>query len=141
MTLLWAAANAFRSQKNVALGKKYFLIELSFIVSVDLSCAEKRILLLTRNMLTASYFVSISLLLCLAFLYRWHFLSKISLYWPVTLTNQPSTSKLSDNPMLITTTSKNIVIKLTLLTVMFDKVVGPMFNFLLSLKTRCSYLI
>lgn len=49
MTLLWAAANAFRSQKNVASGKKYFLIELSFIVSVDLPYAEKRILLLTRN--------------------------------------------------------------------------------------------
>ena len=49
MTLLWAAANAYRSQKNVASGKKYFLIELSFIVSVDLPCAEKRILLLTRN--------------------------------------------------------------------------------------------
>ena len=111
MTLLWAAANAFRSQKNVASGKKYFLIELSLIVSVDLPCAEKRILLLTRNMLTGCYLVSISRLSCLAFLYRWCFLNKISLYWPVILTTQPSTSKLSDNPVLIITTSKNIVIK------------------------------
>ena len=38
-------------------------------------------------------------LLCLAFLYGWHFLNiKISLDWPLTLTTQPSTSKLSDNP-------------------------------------------
>ena len=46
----------------------------------------------------AAYLVSISLLLCLAFLYRWHFLNKISLDWPLTFTTQPSTSKLSDNP-------------------------------------------
>ena len=36
-------------------------------------------------------------LLCLAFLYGWLFLTKISLDWPLTLTTQPSTSKLSDN--------------------------------------------
>ena len=46
----------------------------------------------------AAYLVSISLLLCLAFLYRWRFLNKISLDWPLTFTTHPSTSKLSDNP-------------------------------------------
>ena len=44
------------------------------------------------------YLVSIGRLLCLAFLYRWCFLSKISLEWQLTLTTQPSASKLSDNP-------------------------------------------
>ena len=34
----------------------------------------------------------------LAFLYGWCFLNKMSLDWPLTLTTQPSTSKLSDNP-------------------------------------------
>jgi len=46
----------------------------------------------------AAYLVSIGWLLCLAFLYGWCFLHKISLDWPLTLTTQPSTSKLSDNP-------------------------------------------
>ena len=46
----------------------------------------------------AAYLFSIGRLLCLAFLYRWLFLNKISLDWPLTLTTQPSTSKLSDNP-------------------------------------------
>ena len=46
----------------------------------------------------AAYLVSIGRLLCLAFLYRWRFLNKISLNWPLTLTTQPSTSKLFDNP-------------------------------------------
>ena len=46
----------------------------------------------------AAYLVSIGQLLCLAFLYGWRFLSKIYLDWPLTLTTQPSTSKLSDNP-------------------------------------------
>ena len=48
----------------------------------------------------AAYLVSISRLLCLAFLYGWRFWNKISLDWPLTLTTQPSTctSKLSDNP-------------------------------------------
>ena len=41
--------------------------------------------------------VSFGRLLCLAFLYGWRFLIKISLNWPLTLTTQPSTSKLSDN--------------------------------------------
>ena len=45
----------------------------------------------------ATYLVRISWLLCLAFLYRWRFLNKISPDWPLTLTTQPSTSKLSDN--------------------------------------------
>ena len=45
-----------------------------------------------------AYFVSIGWLLCLAFLYGWCFLNKISLDWQLTLTTQPSTSKLSDNP-------------------------------------------
>ena len=48
----------------------------------------------------AAYLICIGRLLCLAFLYRWHFLHKISLEWPLTLTTQPSTSKLSDNPRL-----------------------------------------
>ena len=49
-----------------------------------------------------AYLVSISQLLCLAFLYRWHFLNKISLDWMLTgtLTTQPSTSRLSDNPYM-----------------------------------------
>ena len=46
-----------------------------------------------------AYLVSIGQLLCLAFLYGWRFLHKISLDWPLTLTPQPSTSKLSDNPV------------------------------------------
>ena len=48
---------------------------------------------------SAAYLVSISQLLCLAFLCRWRFLKKIPLDWPLTLTTQPSTSKLSDNPV------------------------------------------
>ena len=40
----------------------------------------------------ATYLVSIGQLLCLAFLYRWCFLNKISLDWLVTLTTQPSIS-------------------------------------------------
>jgi len=48
----------------------------------------------------AAYLVSIGRLLCLAFLYGWRFLNKISLDWPRTLITQPSTSKLSDNPKL-----------------------------------------
>ena len=46
----------------------------------------------------AAYLVSIDWLLCLAVLYIWRFLNKISLDWPLTLTTQPSTIKLSDNP-------------------------------------------
>ena len=46
----------------------------------------------------AIYLVSIGRLLCLAFLYGWRFLNKISLNWPLTFKTQPSTSKLSDNP-------------------------------------------
>ena len=46
----------------------------------------------------AAFLVCIGRLLCLAFLYRWCFLNKISLDWPLTLTTQLSTSKLSDNP-------------------------------------------
>ena len=47
----------------------------------------------------ATYLVSIDRLLCLAFLYGWRFfIKKISLGWLLTLTTQPSTSKLSDNP-------------------------------------------
>ena len=45
-----------------------------------------------------TYSVSIGRLLCLAFLYGWRFLNKMSLEWLLTLTTQPSTSKLSDNP-------------------------------------------
>ena len=46
----------------------------------------------------AAYLVSIDRLLCLAVLCIWCFLNKISLDWPLTLTPQPSISKLSDNP-------------------------------------------
>ena len=46
----------------------------------------------------AAYLVSSGRLLCLAVLYISHFLNKISLDWPLTLTTQPFTSKLSDNP-------------------------------------------
>ena len=49
----------------------------------------------------ATYLVSIGRLLCLAFLYRCCFLNKISLDWPLTLTTEPSTSKLSDNPAFL----------------------------------------
>ena len=45
-----------------------------------------------------AYLVSNSWLLYLAFLYGWRFLNKISLDWPLTLTTQLSTSRLSDNP-------------------------------------------
>ena len=48
-----------------------------------------------------AYLVSNSRLLCLAFLYGWRFLNKISLDWPLTLTTQPSTSRLSDNPDML----------------------------------------
>ena len=51
-----------------------------------------------------AYLVSIGQLLCLAFLYGWRFLHKISLDWPLTLTTQSSTSKLSDNPAAKLTT-------------------------------------
>ena len=47
----------------------------------------------------AASLASIGQLLCLAFLYGWCFLNKISLDWPLTLTFQSSTSKLSDNPV------------------------------------------
>ena len=46
----------------------------------------------------ATFLVCIGRLLCLAFLYWWCFLNKLSLDWRLTLTTQPSTSKLSDNP-------------------------------------------
>jgi len=46
----------------------------------------------------AAYLVSIGWVLCFAFLYRWCFFNKIFQDWPLTLTTQPSNSKLSDNP-------------------------------------------
>ena len=45
-----------------------------------------------------THLVSIGWLHCLAFLYEWRFLNKISQDWPLALTTQLSTSKLSDNP-------------------------------------------
>ena len=45
-----------------------------------------------------TYLAGIGWLLCWAFLYRWRFLSKISLDWLRTFITQPSTLKLSDNP-------------------------------------------
>ena len=47
-----------------------------------------------------AYLVNVGGLLCLEFLYGWRFLNKISLDWPLTLTTQSSTSKLSNNPGL-----------------------------------------
>ena len=44
-----------------------------------------------------AHLVNISRLLYFAFLYGWCFLNTISLDWPLTLTTQPSTSKLSNN--------------------------------------------
>ena len=71
----------------------------SIIFKIYLNSAAPRVvkssLLLAK---IAAYLFSISRLLCLAFLYGWRFLNKISLDWPRTLTTQPSTSKLSDNP-------------------------------------------
>ena len=46
----------------------------------------------------AAYLFSIGQLLCLVFLYRSCRWNKICVDWPLTLTTQPSTSKLSDNP-------------------------------------------
>ena len=51
-----------------------------------------------KSLTPLTYLVSIGQLLFLAFLYGWLFLTKISLDWLLTLTTQPSTSKLSDNP-------------------------------------------
>ena len=51
-----------------------------------------------KSLTPLTYLVSIGGLLCLAFLFRWVFLTKISLNWLLTLTTQPSPSKLSDNP-------------------------------------------
>ena len=51
---------------------------------------------------------SIGWLLCLAFPYGWHFSNKISLDWPLTLTTEPSTSKLSDNPDINTKASRKL---------------------------------
>ena len=53
-----------------------------------------------------AYLVSIGQLLCLAFLYGWLFLNKIFMDWLLTLTIQPSTSKLSDNPETPVSTCK-----------------------------------
>ena len=47
----------------------------------------------------AAYLVIIGWLLCLAFLYRWHFINKISLDWLLTLTSQPSTSNFLTTPV------------------------------------------
>ena len=58
--------------------------------------------------------VSIAQLLCLAFLYGSHFLNKISQDWPLTLTTQLSTSKLSDNPGLANDGFELHVVKMTL---------------------------
>ena len=56
--------------------------------------------------------VSFGRLLYLAFLHGWHFLNKISLDWLVTLTTQPSTSKLSDNPTIIIVTTNFLLIQI-----------------------------
>ena len=45
--------------------------------------------------------VSIGQLLCLAFLYGWRLLNKISMDWPLSLTTQLCTSELSDNAALV----------------------------------------
>ena len=64
-------------------------------LKINVSRVVRSSLLLAKM---AAYLVSIDQLLCLAFLYGWRFLNKISLNWLLTLTTQPSTSKLSDNP-------------------------------------------
>ena len=80
-----------------------------FKLSAKLAWAKKTICLLElgkNNMyrvvksswLSTKNLVSIGRLLCSAFLYGWCFLNKISLDWLLTLTTQPSTLKLSDNP-------------------------------------------
>ena len=46
----------------------------------------------------AAYLFSIGQLICLVFLYRSCRWNKICMDWPLTLTTQPSTSKLCDNP-------------------------------------------
>ena len=71
----------------------------SIIFKIYLNSAAPRVVKSSPLLVKiAAYLFSISRLLCLAFLYRWRFLNKISLDWPLTLTTQPSTSKLSDNP-------------------------------------------
>ena len=67
----------------------------------NVKCPGVKSRVVKRSQLLAkitTYFVSIGQLICLAFLYGWHFLNKISLDWLFTLTTQLSTSKLSDNP-------------------------------------------
>ena len=53
-----------------------------------------------RVVKTATYLVSFSRLVCLAFLYGWCLLNKVHVYlaWLLTLITQPSLSKLSDDP-------------------------------------------
>ena len=55
-----------------------------------------------RQISPPTQLVSADYVLCLAFLYGWHCFKKISLDWPLTLTTQSSTSKLSDNPGRVT---------------------------------------
>ena len=83
---------------------KYFSCSLANYTQCDQYCAvsllEFRIVKSSRlPAKIATCLVSIGQLLCLAFLYGWHFFKKKSLDWPLTLTTQLSTSKLSDNPV------------------------------------------
>lgn len=58
--------------------------------SAKFHCYKQQLLWLTGVSKVATYLVTIGLLLCLKFLYGCHFLNK----------TQPSTSKLSDNPVV-----------------------------------------
>ena len=88
-----------------------FLSRLLYVICVKISIIMERTrIILNNNIQTglskssrlpskiAAYLVRIGRVLCLAFLYRWCFLNKISLDWLFTLTTHPSTSKISDNP-------------------------------------------
>ena len=86
--------------------KKFHISERSHFVykgiyNMHIKTTTTRISIVKRGQLLVkitAYLVSIGWLLCLAFLYGWRFLNKISLDWLLTLTTWPSTSELSDNP-------------------------------------------
>ena len=86
--------------------KKFHINERSHFVykgiyNMHIKTAMTRISVVKSGQLLAKItacLVSIGWLLCLAFLYGWHFFKKISLDWLLTLTTWPSPSKFSDNP-------------------------------------------
>ena len=96
-TKLRCSSSFYRSTDPWSSCTFLFCFTLSLLISTH-SCSVVKSSRLPANI--AAYLVSIGRLLCLAFLYGWRFLIKISLDWPLTLTTQPSTSKLSDNRVL-----------------------------------------